>query len=167
MGREIECTKASLGFTLIKLHGNDAGQKLTLDFKMYNPRVPPKKAVTTMAVKMGQKCLSDEHYLLAAVSRNSITNITRFHPTYSSKDYHRLSPAEFTPSTTVFFLTGGTRRAASEILHQNLLRGKKKASGNTTNRTTPLFKAANWVVHLYDFGMWCPPLYIIHVVSSE
>ena len=152
---------------LIKLHGGDAGQKLTLDFKTYNSRVPPKNAVTTMAIKMGQKCLSDEHYLLAAVSRSSVTNIARLHPTYSSKDYNDLSPAEFTLSAKVFFLMGGTRRAASEIFHWKLPREKKKGSRNTTNRTTPLFKAANWVVHLYDFGMWCPPLYIIHVVSSE
>ena len=140
--------------------------KPTFDFVRYNPRDPPKDATMAMKIKMVENCSSDEQYLLAATSRSCVTNLTQLSSAYSPGDYEKLPCAKFEPSATVFFLTGGTRSAASRILFEELLKvelkeGQKKKSKRREKRTnrdqpsrsTPLFKAANWVVQLYDFGM--------------
>lgn len=118
-----------------------------------------------MAAKMVKNCSSNEQYLLAATSRSCVTNLTQLSSAYSPGDYDMLPYAKFEPSTTVFFLTGGTRSAASRILFEKLLKvelggGQKKKSKrekrtnrDQPSRSTPLFKVANWVVQLYDFGM--------------
>ena len=109
-----------------------------------------------MVAKMAEKCSSDEQFLTAAVSSGSITNQTKLPLTYSPEDYQRIPHAIFGPSATVFFLTGGTRNGASGILFKNLLKrgsGEKgKAKKEPSGRSSLLFKAANWVVQLYDFG---------------
>ena len=144
----------SLGFCLVKIHG-DTSPKPTFNYKCYNPRPPPEDSVAAMAAKMTKKCLSDERYLSAAVSKKFITNIPQLLPNYSPEDYEKIPYAEFEQSGTVFFLTGWTRTAASKIYFEDLVKkgkskpkngARKRFNGDVTGRCTPLFKAANWVV---------------------
>lgn len=109
-----------------------------------------------MAAKMAQNCLSDKEFLLAAVSKGSVTNLNKLPQNYAPGDYCKISYARFEQFATVFFLTGGTRSAASANYSENLLKekkGKKKSKEDVTDRSSPKFKADNWVVKLYDFGM--------------
>jgi hypothetical protein len=162
-----------LGFALVTLHTAELViPSPRLDFTRYNPRIPPKDAVSLMSKKMKKVCSSEEHYLKAAVSRTSVKNLNKLLSTYSTQEYATIPNAEFSSTATVFFLTGGTRNEASGRTFQNLLGSKKKQKKTaqvvqvkggrgveTLSRSDLLFKVANWVVQLYDFGMYLIPSY--------
>lgn len=78
-----------------------------------------------MAAKIIRECFSNEKYLSAAVFKGLITNPTQLLQLYASRFYKKIPYAKFQQSGTIFFLTGGTRHAASKIAHQGLLKGAK------------------------------------------
>lgn len=138
------------------------------NFTTYNPRSPPKAALLKMTNHMETVgCESGTHYLRAAVSPAAIKNPQDLLSEYSPDKYTTISYAVFDPAYTVWFLSGGTRIAASRKVFNTLLgKGQKKGAkakkvisgGKTPDRSEPLFKVANWVVQLYDFGMWAENL---------
>lgn len=155
------CNSALLGFGMVTIHTTATDDPPhNFDFHMYNPRTPPKAAVSSMAKKMQVSCLSDEHYMKATVSQAAITNISKLPKEYSPSDYAIIPYVEFKPATTVFFLTGGTRKEASKETFQSMRPSTKKPKAaqvvdakKSSVRSAPLFKVANWVVQLYDHGV--------------
>lgn len=136
----------------------------TFDFRLYNPRIPPKDAVDRMAKVMRVSCFSDIYYLKAAVSRKAVTNISDLLPVYSSTDFATIPHIGFRSTAIVYFLTGGTRNEASRIVFQSLRPSTKKPRGvqeadndKSLDRSVTLFKVANWVVQLYDYGVCFQP----------
>lgn len=154
------CEEAALGYCLFKLHGDVL--QVTPTYWGYNPRGPPTLGVTNMVTSMKKGCSSDVDYILAAVSKDHITNLAKLPSAYVQGDYKDIPYATFHPSARLQLLTGGTRSAASKIIFQalqpkekgkDMTKAKEKAHKDLADRTTPLFKIANWVVKLYDFGM--------------
>lgn len=167
------CSQACLGFAKITLHGSDTASGHTFDFTCFNPRYLPKDRVTTMATSMERHCDSDTETLKAAVCKDNIQNLRKLPPAYLPKDYTTVPHVEFKPgtTTTVFFLTGGTRYRASKQVFDSLTKTQQKKIGTkkpkrgekskgseeseTPDQLTlvPLDKVANWIVQLYDFGV--------------
>ena len=170
------CTKAFLGFGMVTLHTAKVDiLSPTFNFTRYNPRVPPKAAVELMSKQMEKICVSDEHFLTAAVSHTFIKDLGGLSPTYSTQDYITIPYVEFSPTATVFFLTGGTRNEASKQTFLSLQKSakqkeskQKKTALNSEDRMITrselLFKVSNWVVQLYDFGMYIKH-FCLHILT--
>ena len=104
-----------------------------LNFLSYNPRVPLPDAVQEMLQKMKIAYESDVHHLIVAVSQASIKNLTQLPHEYSPHNYARIPYAEFDPSSVVFFLTGGTRNAASKRVFESFGPTKQKKVKQAVN----------------------------------
>lgn len=156
------CDSALLGFGMVTLHTSTVTNSgPVFDFGLYNPRTPPKSAVSAMAKDMETSCYSDVYYLKAAVSRVAVTNISKLLPTYSSVDYATIPYVELGSGATVYFLTGGTRNEASRAAFKSIRPTTKKPKATQEAdrkknlvRSGPIFKITNWVVQLYDFGVY-------------
>lgn len=124
-------------------------------------------------------CHSDveANCLIAAISRGSVKNLSKLPSQYKQEDYTKTPHAKFTASSTVFFLTGGTRHKASANAFKSLAKKKTGQFGQQMDKKGPKssrkskdqevwdkrdllsqptlqFKLANWIVQLYDIGMY-------------
>ena len=87
---------------------------------------------------MAQNCLSDKEFLLAAVSKDSVTNLNKLPQNYAPGDYCKISYARFEQFATVFFLMGGTRSATSANYPENLLKEKKGKKEKSKEDVIPI-----------------------------